>query len=121
MKKNYLFLGLVGLSLLTAGCSDRSQFPSSPRNGERYQDRDGNVCVWNAAMNYWVITSMMNGQRVNNYYYPSTRTYSRSTTVVHHTTVHENHTTYSNHTTNSRAPRSSGGFGSTGRGVSVGS
>ena len=78
-KSNSLFLGLVTLALismgtLTTSCS-RSGYPENPKNGERYYDSRGNLNVWNAALGYWMITSMNNGRYTHHYYYPSSGIY----------------------------------------------
>lgn len=79
MKKNYLFLGVMSLIMATTSCSQEETYPSKPKNGEKYVDQNGNNCVWNAAMNYWIISSMVNGRNVTHYYYPSNNSYTNST------------------------------------------
>lgn len=75
MKKNSIFLAIIPLIMATS-CSNQESYPSKPKNGEKYVDRNGNNCVWNAALNYWVITSMINGRPVTHHYYPSNNNYT---------------------------------------------
>jgi len=79
MKNNKLFLGLVAIALVSLGglesCSRDRGYPSNPVNNQRYVDSHGNMSVWNAALGYWMISSMNNGRYVHHYYYPSTGVY----------------------------------------------
>ena len=117
MKKNYLFLSIVGLSLVLSGCSRRQQYPINPQNGENYVDDQGNNCVYNAALRYWVISSMMNGRRVNSYYYPSTGSYrNTSGGIISRPSSYSHSSGFSSES----GGYHSGGFGSTGHGFSCG-
>lgn len=79
MKKKSLFLGLVALAMVSLGglssCSNDRGYPENPTNNQRYVDSYGNVSIWNAALGYWMITSMNNGRYTHHYYYPSTGIY----------------------------------------------
>lgn len=119
MKKNYLFLGIVGLALLSSGCNNRQSYPTNPRNGQAYTDDQGNRCVWNSALNYWFISSMVNGRNVNSYYYPNTGSYRNSSGQSISRPV--NYSSHSSSFGGESGGYHSGGFGSTGRGFSCGS
>jgi hypothetical protein len=113
MKKNYLFLGIIGLVLISSGCSNRQSYPVNPKNGDNYVDDQGNNCTYNAALNYWIISSIMNGRRVNSYYYPSTGSYRNVSGSEISRPASYSHSSES-------GGYHSGGFGSTGHGVSCG-
>lgn len=137
-KSNHLFLGLVSLMLLGA-CTTRDAayqedqqfaYPANPANGTVYTDPYGNQSVWNSAMNYWIISSMLNGHRVNHYYYPSTGVYRDNTMRI---ITRSDYGAYARRANPSRvyhsvpvrsgswgsrsasSPARSGGFGSSGR------
>ena len=67
-------LALVSLGGLS-GCSNDRVYPMNPTPNQRYVDSYGNVSVWNAALGYWMITSMNNGRYTHHYYYPSSGVY----------------------------------------------
>ncbi len=80
-KTNSLFVSMICLSLAVSSCScdkrgNYAQYPSNPTNGQTYIDNSGNNSVWNAALGYWMITSMVNGRSVQHHYYPSTGNYT---------------------------------------------
>jgi hypothetical protein len=94
-KINPLFMTLVAAAVLqSCSCSDnrRSEeyqegyedameqkaqtgYPVAPTNGQVYIDNSGNRSTWDAVMQAWVISSMLNGRSVNHYYYPSSGLY----------------------------------------------
>jgi hypothetical protein len=96
MKKkiNPLFMTLVAAAVLqSCSCSDnrcseeyqegyedamqnaQTGYPVAPSNGQVYIDNSGNRSTWDAVMQAWVISSMLNGRSVNHYYYPSSGLY----------------------------------------------
>lgn len=80
-KPNVMFASMICLSLAVSSCScdrrgNHAQYPSNPTNGQTYIDNSGNSSVWNAALGYWMITSMVNGRSVQHHYYPSTGRYT---------------------------------------------
>jgi len=127
-KTNPLFFSLVALMLLGA-CTDNREkelvYPASPTNGQVYVDPYGNQSVYNAALQYWMISSMINNQRVYHYYYPSSGLYRdqsmrvipRSSFVNHARTASPSRSFFgrSNSSSKSSGTAKSGGFGSTGR------
>ena len=128
-KTNPLFFSLVALMLLGA-CSDTRDkeldYPSNPTNGQVYVDPYGHQSTYNVAMQYWMISMMVNNQMRYNYYYPSSGMYRDNNMKV---------MSRSSYISNSRSasPRSffggtkssgsstgkSAGFGSSGRGSSA--
>jgi hypothetical protein len=73
-KSNPIFLAILALSLLSS-CEKKNEYPESPTDGQTYIDNRGNTSTWNSAMGYWMIYSMMNGQRTTVCYYPSSGEY----------------------------------------------
>ena len=84
MKSKSIIIGaLVSLGLVfwaTRSCSEESsepEYPESPKDGQVYT-RNGTSSVWNAALGYWAISSMMNGRSQQHRYYPNTQSYTNS-------------------------------------------
>lgn len=84
MRKKSVFIGtIVSLSLLASSCSyfskdDSPEYPEAPADGQVYK-HNGTSSIWNAALGYWAISSIMNGRSVNHRYYPNTQTYTNAT------------------------------------------
>lgn len=85
MKKRNIFIGsIIALGLLTmtlpscdsAPKTDEEGFPVNPTDGQSYRHNNGTNSVWNAAMGYWMISSMVRGQAVNHRFYPSSGKYT---------------------------------------------
>ena len=129
-KTNSLFLGLVVLALVSMGeigCTRRGGYPENPVNGQRYYDNNGNTSVWNAALGYWMITSMNNGRYVHHYYYPKTGMYqdeqrrniTRPVYVPAYRTAPATRSSFFGRSSSTTSGKSgvgrSGGFGSSGR------
>jgi hypothetical protein len=123
-----LFLGLISLALTFGACrDDRRAYPANPQNGQVYVDRNGNNSVWNAALGYWMISSMMNGHQVNHYYYPASGQYrnangaviARPSHIPTYRTATSSRSSMSKSTSPSSSPAKSGGFGSTGKASSA--
>lgn len=81
-KTNILFIPMVciGLaSMSSCSCNDNRRtgeaYPVNPSSGQVYRDSRGNESVWNTALQCWMISSMMNGSRVEHHYYPSSGVY----------------------------------------------
>lgn len=73
-----LFLAALMVSTSCSNNSDQEGFPKTPSEGESYTRNDGSTGVWNAMMGYWVISSMINGNRVNNHYYPASNKFTNA-------------------------------------------
>lgn len=127
-RTNPIFLGLIALALLGSCNRNKEGYPSQPVNGQVYHDRNGNTNIWNAALGYWMISSMINGQQVQHYYYPSTGVYRDASNRVvtkpaHIPSYRTANVSRSSMTTKSGTGTSSGskgGFGSTGSKGSMG-
>lgn len=78
MKKNSIFLAAIALTMAFSSCTQEESYPTNPKNGEKYVDNNGNNCIWNAALNYWIISSIINGRNVTHHYYPSNNSYTNS-------------------------------------------
>ena len=77
-KKNTILASLLAISMIFTGCSSKEGFPENPEDGQSFTTSNGSTGTWNAIMGYWMISSMINGQRVQNRYYPSTGTYTNN-------------------------------------------
>ena len=77
MKKTIIISALLAATLSITGCKSKEEsFPENPKDGQTYTTPNGSTGIWNAAMGYWMIRSMINNQSVTNRYYPSTNTYT---------------------------------------------
>lgn len=88
-KTNVLFIPMIciGLSAMSScSCNDNRRtgeaYPTNPTSGQIYRDSRGNESVWNTALNCWMISSMMNGRRVEHHYYPATGVYKNPAGAV---------------------------------------
>jgi hypothetical protein len=82
-KSNSIFLTILAFGLLAlSSCEKKTEYPETPVDGQTYVDNHGNSSVWNAALNYWMINSMLNGQRTTVYYYPTSGVYKNTTGTV---------------------------------------
>ena len=70
---------LAAMALVSCGNnSDSEGFPAEPVDGQTYTRSDGSSGVWNAMMGYWMISSVMNGNRAVHNYYPSSNTFTNA-------------------------------------------
>lgn len=81
MNKKGIFIStIVSLSLLTSACSSKDDaipYPTEPKDGQVYR-HNGTSSIWNAALGYWAISSIMNGNSTQHRYYPNTQTYTNA-------------------------------------------
>lgn len=106
MKKS-IGIMLAALALISCGNNtDQEGFPSEPTDGQTYERTDGSRGVWNAMMGYWMISSIMNGNRAMHHYYPSNNSFTDASgkTVARPT-----------HFTPKKASSRNSGFGKSGR------
>ena len=63
---------LAALALISCDNNqDQEGFPLNPEEGQTYTRSDNSTGTWNAIMGYWMISSMVNGNRTMHHYYPS--------------------------------------------------
>ena len=78
MKKS---IGIMLAAMALMSCSndkDKEGFPVDPIEGQTYTRSDGSSGIWNSMMGYWMISSMMNGNRAVHHYYPSNNTFTNA-------------------------------------------
>ena len=79
-KRNVLIgavLGIAAISLAAMQCSKEvDDFPNDPQNNQTYTCPDGSTGIYNGLMNYWIISSIINGRSTTNRFYPSTGSYT---------------------------------------------
>lgn len=77
MKKTVIVSVLLAATISFSGCKSKEEsFPENPKDGQTYTTPNGSTGIWNAAMGYWMIRSMVNNQSVTNRFYPSTNSYT---------------------------------------------
>lgn len=122
MKKTHLIFGsLICLGMMFSSCTKTTTYPSNPKDGEKYVDSNGNNSIWNAALQCWMISSIINGRQVQHNYYPSSNIYTNGNGVVtgRPHSVPAPKSSFSHSSSGSKS--SSASFGSTGRGFSAAS